>query len=83
MQLIAERTAQEYNQRKGRHGTFGKTLSCHGNRGRRAHGSVLVYIDLKTILTQVRPEAPLRSRWLNYRQGKVLCDNSEVRVFME
>jgi hypothetical protein len=51
--------------------------------GRRAHGSVLVYIDLKTILTQVRPEAPLRSRWLNYRQGKVLCDNSEVRVFME
>jgi putative transposase len=34
MQLIAGRTAREYNQRKGRQGrVLGRPLPCYGNRG--------------------------------------------------
>jgi putative transposase len=29
MQLIAGRTAQEYNERKGRHGRYGRTATSH------------------------------------------------------
>jgi REP element-mobilizing transposase RayT len=41
MQLIAGRTAQEYNQRKGRQGSIlGRPLPCHRDRGGRASASV-------------------------------------------
>jgi hypothetical protein len=82
MQLIAGRTAQEYNQRKARGGAFWED---------RYHATAIEPIStwiglghrFKPLFTQVRPAACLRSRWLNYRQRKVLCDESEVRVFME
>jgi putative transposase len=40
MQLIAGRTAQEYNQHKNRHGVLARSLSCHRNPSRRAPASL-------------------------------------------
>ena len=48
MQLIAGRTAQEYNQRKGRQHS-GRIVSRHGHRSRRAAASLSTYIDLNMV----------------------------------
>ena len=83
MQLIAGRTAQEYNQRKNRQGAFWEDLYHATAIETGEHLDRAWSTSIKTMLTQVRSEARLRSRWLNYRQGKVLSDSREIRVIMK